>query len=385
MPSKKAFAGLLVILLPLLSPCQPPRSYKPGDTVSPAILHHVQQLAGSSAASLCIITFFSPTCGSSLQCISASPALEKQFSGSVKFISVTREDPASVSGALNSKGATFSNTPYTAGDTVLGRAFHYETVPHIVWISRNGLVRAITSAEHLTAANITGMLHNPGFTLPVKTDIPYDASRSLLQNLGLQQPSLAYSWLGPEIPGIPSARSRKKDTATNQLVATAVNMPLAGIYALAFKKWLLQPYQLIIDSSITKELFCYEFRCTGNDSAVQQQMLYDLSRHFNTTASLQKQQRTWYILQAGASAPQGNGATAAEFFQLLEKHPGLPFIENNLGSNHRLPAAAIKTITSAGATLSISSINQILRPYDFCISSRTALKEVLVINKIPNN
>jgi hypothetical protein len=58
------------------------------------------------------------------------------------------------------------------GDTVLNQLFPHRLIPHLVWISKEGMVAAITSADEVNAANIRRVLDRPSSSFTVKKDLP---------------------------------------------------------------------------------------------------------------------------------------------------------------------------------------------------------------------
>jgi thiol-disulfide isomerase/thioredoxin len=59
--------------------------------------------------------------------------------------------------------------PVVLSDTTLVKYFEFNTVPHTVWIDRNGVVIAITGKKEVTAANIAKVISGEHVNFPVKT------------------------------------------------------------------------------------------------------------------------------------------------------------------------------------------------------------------------
>lgn len=59
--------------------------------------------------------------------------------------------------------------PIVFNDTTVIKYFQFNTVPHVVWISRNGIVVAITGKQAVTPANIAKLVRGEQLDLPVKT------------------------------------------------------------------------------------------------------------------------------------------------------------------------------------------------------------------------
>lgn len=59
--------------------------------------------------------------------------------------------------------------PIVFNDTTLVRYFQFNTVPHVVWIGRDGKVIAITAKQSVTAENMAKVIRGDYVSFPVKT------------------------------------------------------------------------------------------------------------------------------------------------------------------------------------------------------------------------
>jgi hypothetical protein len=382
---KKAAIGLMVILLPLLTLAQHPKQYTVADTISPVLFTHLKQLAGTSTAQLYILSFFSYTCANSVGYLHDNTTLEKGFAHEVAFISITKDDAPSVSAAMHKTNQ--ASLKYSAADTTLSKYFFYESVPHVIWINNNGIIKAITSGDLVTENNIRNILRDEHYSLAVKIDRHYEPRLSLLQNLGLQQHG-NYSFFTDSIPGFPGGRSRRQDVAANTTRITAINSSIGGMYALAFKQWLLKPYQVITANDVPSGSYCYELVWNAaKDLTVQTLMLQDLQRRFNTTASMQQKNVTWYelVVDSAKLTPVNttNALTSIEFIKLLGKYDHLPFIDCELTSLHLIPTTVVTALKANTGNITIPFLNNLLQPYGYSITTKTATKKVLIVQTNP--
>src|SRR5690606_25325094 len=77
------------------------------------------------------------------------------------------------------------NLPSVVEDSLLMKLFPFQSLPHIVWIGKKGVVLGITSGTDLNEKNIRDVLLNEQTRLPVKYSLvkksyPYDPSKPLL-------------------------------------------------------------------------------------------------------------------------------------------------------------------------------------------------------------
>lgn len=388
------FVMLLMMLMCGTVAAQDKSRYNPGDIITPALLAQVRQIAGNDTAKLYIIGFFSTNCNTSLTLLLQPTALQEQFGGNVALVPVTRQHKEVVQHELHRRKAVqYYHAVYSHSDSVWGAHFFYNTVPHLVWIDAKGKVLAITSGEQLTTAHIQQVLMGRTMILPVKKDRDYDHSKTLLYNLGLQQPAMnGYSFYCNELEGITAAKFRMKDTVQHRTRITVTNSDVAGLYALAYNKRFLKPYQFVVDSTISRDAYCYELLLNStSDSVIQHAMLQDLGRYFNTAGRMEQREVQYLKLDpiptprppeggVKGKTPEG-GVTASELLKVLMKQ-GLPYIDN-AATGMRLPKKVVDAIAQAGNKISILMMNQLLQPYGLAIVTASTVTDVLVIT--PNN
>lgn len=244
----KRYSFLLVILLLLSAPvlvaihAQPEKEIKEvwiGDKVPDIAIAQVLNYPGNRLrlselkGKLIIIDFWGTTCAS---CIAALPGIEKlqqQFRDRLQVLTVTDFDNAD---KVQSTLQRFRQTrdvklPVILHDDQLQRMFPYELVSHVVWIDGNGIVKAITGTEHITAANIQSVLDGETINWPIKRDVPdfdYDKPLLSLSNTIITPPSIYYSTFTGYISGI---------DATDKVVADSLLQTVTRNY---FNHTLLQ-------------------------------------------------------------------------------------------------------------------------------------------------
>jgi thiol-disulfide isomerase/thioredoxin len=131
-----------------------------------------------------IIDFFATWCGSCIKALPKLDSLKKQFGDKLEILVVSYEPMETISAFFKrNKIAAATNLPFIANDKILDKYFPHKLIPHEVWISTEGEVKAITGAYRLTGNNITDFVSGINLNMPLKKDImDYDKELPLLEN-----------------------------------------------------------------------------------------------------------------------------------------------------------------------------------------------------------
>jgi hypothetical protein len=84
-------------------------------------------------------------------------SLKAQHPGKFNVLMVTYQKEAEIKAFLNrpnNKDVKTSNLYLATADSILKKLFPHKVAPHNVWIDKQGVVRAITGTEEVTAANV---------------------------------------------------------------------------------------------------------------------------------------------------------------------------------------------------------------------------------------
>ena len=113
---------------------------------------------------LIILDFWATWCGACIANMPRADKLESQIDG-VVFIPITYESSQKASSFIKSNDITDSLNIFSIVDEKdLSKFFPHKYLPHYVWISTDGVVRAITGGREVSDVNINRMLNTPNST-----------------------------------------------------------------------------------------------------------------------------------------------------------------------------------------------------------------------------
>lgn len=143
------------------------------------------------AGKFIILDFWATWCIPCVRDLKKLDSIQKRNEDKLQIILVTKEDKALVASLfrqiknIRDLGSLVS----VVNDKELNSAFPHNTLPHLVWIDTNWVVRAITDVDQLTEGNIKWLLENRLPKLPVKRDFQAKVGINTLVPL-FSQPNL---------------------------------------------------------------------------------------------------------------------------------------------------------------------------------------------------
>ncbi len=220
---------------------------KIGDKVPDITINNIINYKSSSAklsdfkGKLLILDFWATWCAPCVSMIPLMDSLQKQFAGKIQFLSITDQKAAVVESfrakLQKQKNAVYS-LPEVLEDKTLREMFPHSTLPHYVWIDREGVVRAITEFKEVHAQNIEKFLLEGNLEAVVKKDTSIAFNRNkpfLIANNGGDGSKLLYhSVLTAFTPGLGSGLMFWRDSSGMKIMAR--NLCLAELYRLSYRE-----------------------------------------------------------------------------------------------------------------------------------------------------
>ncbi|MCH7414322.1 TlpA family protein disulfide reductase [Belliella sp. R4-6] len=165
---------------------------------------------------LLILDFWATWCA---PCVASFPkldSLDKAFGDELAILPVTYQDKEDVE-KLFSRMAKLKEIkkPMVYGDNTLRELFPHQTLPHYVWVGKDGEVVAITYREEISEANISAMIRGDQKALGEKKDkvVAFDRNKPLLAgNTDFGNTQILYqSALTRHVEGLPNALEIVRD------------------------------------------------------------------------------------------------------------------------------------------------------------------------------
>jgi thiol-disulfide isomerase/thioredoxin len=271
-----------------------PSGIRVGEAVPDAILSNLVNFPSVSArlsdfkGKLLILDFWETWCKGCLESMPEVADLRDKFGSRVQFISITSQSPEVVGKFLaRSNGVRNLHLTISAGDNECFRLFPHKLVPHVVWISAEGIYLGATSQADLIAANIEQILTggHADFTEPKSDFLHFDAGKPLFQNGNGGTPEPIFSsFLTVYQPGLPSMEGFS-DVGERQRFY-AVNTDLMSLYcrALNVRSFDYPSTRIIYSDSAAKAIFRYHKGGPKNRCLFCYELIYP--KHAQNASSL---------------------------------------------------------------------------------------------------
>lgn len=316
---------LTAILLPILhiTGTAAKAGVKPltiGDKVPPFVIKNICNYPASASNitafndKLLLLDFMGTTCSGCIKVLPRFQSLQSRYAGSFQVLLVTYEKQDRVKAWLqnNRIGKTVS-LPIAAEDSVLAQMFPHFYLSHQVWI-KNGVVKAITEADYVTAANIKKLLDNEAVSWPVKRDLPdFDYSKPLFHiNESVvpsfsYPPAFSYTAFTAYMPNVVTGFTNREDSVTGTLRLAMINASVLSMYRHVLNVLELPPSHMLLnvkdrdailfspDKSfriewMEKNTFCYEaiFPKSFPEAGITAKVLSDIASYTGVSGAMQK-------------------------------------------------------------------------------------------------
>jgi thiol-disulfide isomerase/thioredoxin len=265
--------GVLCAVASCRSQSPPLHALTIGDKVPDITFNHILNYKDTTArlsdfrGKLVILDFWSTSCSSCIELFPHLQSLQKQFPSDVQFILVNgksaqwHDDKPKIERLLSHLSERTQKPvllPIVYNCLPLDTLFPWNTIPHEVWIGKEGRVIAVTGASEVTALNIGSIRQGEIPHMQMKRDISYDLQKHTLQDFihGISSYNnnvlTASIILSGDISNLPATIGlRHADNSQKKLYTGfyVVNRSLYDLYRYAFRdKMQVAPNRVFIEA-----------------------------------------------------------------------------------------------------------------------------------------
>jgi len=305
-----------------------------------------------------VLDFMLTGCVGCLHKLPDYDSLQKAFGGRLQFVIVASQPAKTVQQFLQGhRLGKLVQFPVITNDKRLRALFPYESVSHMVVIGPDGMVKAITHGEYITASNMQAVLDGKPIKLPVKRDVPdFDYSMPLLaMNQQVQQLSKGVAYHSALLPYLPEVGGNAllfvKDTLQHTVRTAFYNRGILDMYLQLYRKTEFPHTQIVLqvgdsaryipDESITPwhdwmaaNSYCYEavLPDTMTEAAQQQRIGRELDFYLGLQTRLEQREMDCLLLRKKtvlpAKLPEGEESfsLATIVYELNQVFSGQPVL-----------------------------------------------------------
>lgn len=184
---------------------------------------------------LVILDFWETYCSSCLKALKKFDEIQTQQKEEVQIFALakygTKDEIFSRVGKIS--GLVTTKLAFCLNNDLVYNYFPHELISHVVWIDKDGVVRAITGSEYAKIENVQSILRNERVSWPVKSDVlkfNYEAPLLQVKQSSFSAPKLFnYSTLTGHIDGIAATNKTVTDSLNNRIVVNNFNENLLQI------------------------------------------------------------------------------------------------------------------------------------------------------------
>jgi thiol-disulfide isomerase/thioredoxin len=279
-----------------------------------------------------ILDFWSTGC---VSCIDSWPKLlklQEQYKDKIQIVLVNSlQDEKMISPLLKRWEKNFGqkmNLPIAYGEKAIESLFPHQTVPHVVWIDPQGMVKYISGGSYLNAETIQGMLDGKAMRIYEKTDqymedIKFSKPLFVNGNGGTGDQVVYSSVISKYVPGIMGTRffNNKKNYSAGALTNASLVRMFRDLFGRGVDKYgtqLLYPYaRIILKTADTASLvsfvngvFSFDNLHTiqflsqkkMSEDKIKQRMIADLELYFQVKTAGARQKMKALVISRSSSA-----------------------------------------------------------------------------------
>ncbi len=272
---------------------------------------------------LIILDFWATWCTSCIYHFHQLDSLQKRFKDQIQIVLVdsksTKDNYTKVTKFFKSWTSRYKNfaLPTTIGDTIAEKYFPHTVIPHVVWLSKDGIIKSITTADEVTGPNIRNLLEMGENKLFVKDDFK-NRPLFLTEDITITDVDQYSIFLKGQQPGL--GHMNRWITSGNLVRGRAlINRPILVMYQFAVnglngnlgfdRKRTLIELQNSNESfiNLSDEAFACSFELIvpkSETSNLYQYMLQDLNRYSGYYGRIEKRKtKCWALIATGEIPP----------------------------------------------------------------------------------
>ncbi|WP_454045109.1 TlpA family protein disulfide reductase [Chryseobacterium sp. Marseille-Q8038] len=208
---------------------------KIGDKCPADLLEYLHSQNGVSKDKSIILDFWATYCVPCLKAFPLLDSLQKQYDSELSIVSITDQNDDLVQEVLD---RVFDNKKYSltilTKNNFIKQYFPHMTIPHYVWINKDGLVKAITGEKESLVSGMKEFLHDEVISVKMKIpQIEYLGGKPLFgSNIVQVGNELKYHSLVTKYrPDLSGGYFRGEN------FITCVNAPISKLYQMIFGKF----------------------------------------------------------------------------------------------------------------------------------------------------
>gem|GEM_PF-362455 len=246
---------------------------------------------------LLLFDFWATWCGACITSMPKLEALSKKFAGKLQVFAITNESVDRIQRFV--KNRPTSLTIVVDSTETFRELFPYRTIPHIILIDKNGIIRAITHSDEITEQIIADVLQDKTVSLSVKrdnTEFKYEddffkADSTTRESFNLQ----------PGIEGVGSFSKIGNGVFAKRRISLH-NVTVERLFTAAYQKSYFRTINLLdsadYDYDNPKNRYCLDVIVPNNNGIdLYLYMQKKLPRYFPADARLEKRKTEVYVLK----------------------------------------------------------------------------------------